>query len=94
MGHSFGHSLETLFNYEIPHGIAVMHGIYMAYYLDLVINQRTKEKNLDILISKLKYILDNQTDFKVKTIQEKINQDLDVFISILKKDKKRTNSDG
>ena len=70
-----------------------MHGIYMAYYLDLIINQRHKEKNLDFLISELKNILDNQSDFKVKTIQKKIHQDLDVFMSILKKDKKNVNDE-
>ena len=88
LGHSFGHALETLFNYEIPHGIAVMHGIYMAYYLDLVSNERPRNKNLDRLITELIYILDNQTDFNVKTIQDKIHQNLEVYISILKKDKK------
>jgi 3-dehydroquinate synthase len=28
-GHTFGHALESASNYEIPHGIAVLYGMYM-----------------------------------------------------------------
>ena len=65
-----------------------MHGIYMAYYLDLITNKRPENKNLDLLIKELTSILDNQTNFKVKTIQNQIHQNIEKYISILKKDKK------
>ena len=31
-GHSFGHSIEKLTNYKIPHGLAVAHGINIANF--------------------------------------------------------------
>lgn len=32
-GHSFGHAIETVTNYKIPHGIAVAYGMDMANYV-------------------------------------------------------------
>lgn len=32
-GHSFGHAIESLTNYEIPHGIAVSYGMDMANFV-------------------------------------------------------------
>jgi 3-dehydroquinate synthase len=34
-GHTFGHSLETITNYKIPHGIAVLFGIDVINYLGM-----------------------------------------------------------
>ena len=34
-GHSFGHAIESLTNYKIPHGIAVSFGMDMANYVSL-----------------------------------------------------------
>ena len=34
-GHSFGHAIESLTNYEIPHGIAVSHGMDIANFVSV-----------------------------------------------------------
>lgn len=34
-GHSFGHALETITNYQVPHGVAVCHGMDIANYLSV-----------------------------------------------------------
>lgn len=34
-GHSFGHAIESLTNYRIPHGIAVSYGMDMANYISV-----------------------------------------------------------
>lgn len=34
-GHSFGHAIESLTNYAIPHGIAVSYGMDMANYISV-----------------------------------------------------------
>jgi len=34
-GHTFGHSLESVTNYEVPHGVAVAWGIDVANYVSL-----------------------------------------------------------
>ena len=40
-GHSFGHAIESLTNYEVPHGIAVSFGMDMANFVSV------KKKLLD-----------------------------------------------
>jgi 3-dehydroquinate synthase len=49
-GHSFGHAIESLTNYEVPHGIAVSYGMDMANfvsvkmdYLEVKIRQEIRE---------------------------------------------------
>jgi len=37
-GHSFGHAIETLTNYEMPHGIAVSYGMDMANFVSVRMN--------------------------------------------------------
>ena len=34
-GHSFGHAIESLTNYKVPHGIAVANGIDIANYISM-----------------------------------------------------------
>ena len=34
-GHSFGHAIESLTNYEIPHGIAVSYGMDIANFISV-----------------------------------------------------------
>ena len=34
-GHTFGHAIETMTNYEIPHGIAVCMGMDIANYISM-----------------------------------------------------------
>ena len=45
-GHSFGHAIESLTNYQIPHGIAVSFGMDMANFVSV------KRKILDESIRK------------------------------------------
>ncbi len=37
-GHSFGHAIESLTNYEVPHGIAVSYGMDMANFVSVKLN--------------------------------------------------------
>ena len=91
LGHSFGHAIEKLLNYEIPHGIAVMHGIYMAYFLNLYSTNQaySLEKNsLPKLIDLVVKLLNKQTVFTTEVIQYKIISNIELYLSILKRDKK------
>lgn len=77
-GHSFGHAIEGLTEYTIPHGIAVSIGIDIANYVSLKMN----------LINSIVF---NEIHAVVKVIYngysiDKI--DIDDFINTLKKDKK------
>lgn len=48
-GHTFGHALESVSNWEIPHGYAVFIGSLIA----LVVSTKYTEKNLDSELEKL-----------------------------------------
>jgi 3-dehydroquinate synthase len=41
-GHSFGHAIESITNYNIPHGIAVSYGMDIANYVSLRLGYITK----------------------------------------------------
>lgn len=43
-GHSFGHAIESLTNYQIPHGIAVSFGMDIANYLSVKLGYITEEQ--------------------------------------------------
>jgi len=50
-GHTFGHAIESVTNYSIPHGIAVSYGIDLANYISLKlgflgVNDRNKMREL------------------------------------------------
>lgn len=95
LGHSFGHALEQLYEYEIPHGVAVMHGIYMAYYLNLHCFSNIKDAKkslLDGLIKTLIEVLNQESIFCPKMVQKKIGCNVVKYLSILKKDKKNVKS--
>ena len=82
-GHSFGHAIETLTNYRIPHGIAVSIGMDIANYLSMkfgYINVELYERMRSLLIK-------NWGDTQLANIV------LDDFISALKKDKKAIGSE-
>ena len=72
-GHTFGHALESATNYFIPHGIAVLYGMYIIN--TLFYNDKYKQLN--------NYILNIIPD-KFK----KINISYDVFLNALLNDKK------
>jgi len=95
LGHSFGHALEKLYSLEMPHGIAVMHGIYMAYYLDNFINSghmNIQNNSTTNLIKSLLMLINSKTSFKVKDVQKQISMNIDLYLNILKKDKKNHNN--
>lgn len=82
-GHSFGHAIETLTHYMIPHGIAVSIGMDIANYLSMkqnYINQDMYERIRSLLKK-------NWGDTQLTNIV------LDDFISVLKKDKKAIGSE-
>ena len=50
-GHSFGHAIESLTNYKIPHGVAVSFGMdianFVSYKLDYI-NYKTRKDILEV----------------------------------------------
>lgn len=81
-GHTFGHALESISNYKIPHGTAVLFGILIANKVSnfLGLLSLTKESELfDLIYPYIKHqqIEDSWFDF-------------DNLISIIKHDKKNT----
>ena len=77
-GHSFGHSIEKLTNYKIPHGLAVAHGINIANFFSFKLNLMNykKFKEIEKIIRK---IVNLNEISKLNSIN---------FVNILKKDKK------
>jgi len=47
-GHSFGHAIESLTNYRIPHGIAVSYGMDIANFVSVKLGYITEETRLYI----------------------------------------------
>jgi 3-dehydroquinate synthase len=77
-GHSFGHAIESLTQYRIPHGIAVCFGIDIANFLSVkmgFINQTIRQEINEVILS----ITQN---YSIKGI------DLHLFLNALSKDKK------
>lgn len=79
-GHSFGHALESLTNYLIPHGICVSFGMDMSNYVSMkkgYINQATRNNSKE-LFEKI-----------WRGYEQKIrNINVDDFLVALSKDKK------
>jgi len=77
-GHSFGHAIETLTRYAVPHGIAVSIGMDMANYLSVKLGLLAPETRdrMHPLLRK------NWGDTRLSGIA------LEDFINALKKDKK------
>jgi len=82
-GHSFGHAIESLTNYRIPHGIAVSYGMDIANYLS----------------ANLGYISDDLRQTIRKLLEKNWegvdfgNIEVGEFINVLKKDKKNIGSE-
>lgn len=79
-GHSFGHAIESLTNYEIPHGIAISFGMDMSNFVSLKKGYITSEirENSRELFEKIWH---GYAD-KVKKLE------IDTYIVALSKDKK------
>lgn len=81
--HTFGHAIETVTNYEIPHGTAVAIGMIMA---DRISEQRGL-LNEDIVRRSEKVLL------KVIHIQKCLTEyPVEQFIAAIRKDKKQTST--
>lgn len=85
-GHSFGHAIETLTNYEIPHGIAVAMGMDMANYVSYKLGRMRWETYFDIHQTIVKIYGDYRLNVDFLSINDK-------FMSILKRDKKNIHNE-
>jgi 3-dehydroquinate synthase len=77
-GHSFGHAIESLTQYKVPHGIAVCFGMDIANYVSVKMGLIPEEIRLDIN-SVIQNIIKG---YSIKNI------DLQEFLNALRKDKK------
>jgi 3-dehydroquinate synthase len=81
-GHTFGHAIEKISNYLIPHGLAVAHGINIANFFSLKLNYIDNSFFKEVEAS-IKKIID---------INEIKSFNLEKFFLTLKKDKKIKNN--
>ena len=79
-GHTFGHAIESITDYKIPHGIAVSYGMDISNYISFKKGFLNEKTYLEIK-SVLKQIYE--------TSKLEIN-DYEKYFNILKKDKKNT----
>ena len=77
-GHTFGHAVEIITNYSVPHGMAVAHGINMSNFFSLKCKLINKNMFNEIQHQMNKIV--NLTDLKKVNIKN--------FLKIIKKDKK------
>ncbi|MCF6171896.1 MAG: hypothetical protein L3J66_13040 [Bacteroidales bacterium] len=77
-GHSFGHAIESLTNFRVPHGIAVSYGMDMANFISVKMGLIPQQVRNEI-----REVTENiWTGFNIDDI------DLDAFKKALSKDKK------
>ena len=77
-GHSFGHAIEKITNFKIPHGIAVANGMNIANFTSFKMNYISKNQ-FNKMSDTLDRLLGSDKLKKFKT---------DELIKALKKDKK------
>lgn len=77
-GHTFGHAIEIISNYGVPHGQAVTLGMDLANYISFKIGLFDWDKYLSLR----KVLKKNMPDFKLT------EDKLDLYMSALSKDKK------
>lgn len=82
-GHSFGHAIESLTDYRIPHGIAVSYGMDIANYL----SQNLGYISVDLRQTIRELLKMNWNGFELSNI------DIQDFLNVLKKDKKNVGSE-
>ncbi len=78
--HTFGHAIEVVTEYTIPHGTAVAIGMIMANYISYQRNwlsKKTQKQSENILLS----VIDIDVDL--------LQKPADLYISIMRKDKKQ-----
>ena len=77
-GHTFGHAIEVLSNFNLSHGQAVTLGMDIANFVSFSLGMITKKR-----YEKLKKVLSkNMPNYRIQ------HKDTKYFISLLKKDKK------
>lgn len=77
-GHSFGHAIEALTHFRVPHGVAVSYGMDMANYVSVKMGFIPQEIRDEIRAIVVNY----WPGFEINEI------DVDTFINALTKDKK------
>ncbi len=77
-GHSFGHAIESITKYDIPHGIAVSVGMDIANYFSTMLGHITLDEHLE-----MKSVLS-----RIYKVKELPIIKVDDMITSLKKDKK------
>ncbi|NQV51504.1 MAG: iron-containing alcohol dehydrogenase [Candidatus Marinimicrobia bacterium] len=82
-GHSFGHALESLTDYRIPHGIAVSYGLDMANYVSVKMGLLEESIRID-----MRAVLKNI--WKGTSISD---VSIDRFLTALTKDKKNVGTE-
>jgi 3-dehydroquinate synthase len=82
-GHSFGHAIESLTNYAVPHGIAVSFGMDMANYIS------AKKKYIPM---KIRYEIRELLE-KIWYEYDIKNLNVEKFTSALSKDKKNVGNE-
>jgi len=82
-GHSFGHAIESLTNYSVPHGIAVSIGMDMANFVSVKMGLMERETRMEIreLLEKI------WVDHDIRVL------DQNLFLKALSKDKKNVGSE-
>jgi 3-dehydroquinate synthase len=94
LGHSFGHAIEAISQFDCSHGLAVLHGILHAYNYHLFLSSSSLRESCHSygLIPKLDATLRCIRDFPTNKITSLIKvRNLD-FINALAKDKKSSKS--
>ena len=97
LGHSFGHALEALLDFTIPHGIGVLLGINIAISFSLYLYESNIKNDIKIellLIRKeIIKILDIYSPIALEKLNILIKKEPENFINILSRDKKNTSKD-
>tara|TARA_A100001515_G_scaffold19228_2_gene14138 strand:+ start:8931 stop:9953 length:1023 start_codon:yes stop_codon:yes gene_type:complete len=79
-GHTFGHALEALTNYSIPHGLAVTRGMHLANYISYRLGYIDE------------YVLKHLQKCIEFNLPNYLVEDVEGYVSKLMKDKKNTDS--
>lgn len=79
-GHTFGHAIESISNYEIPHGIAVAYGMSISNYVSYMMGYLKYDD----------YIEMEKLLMKIYSYKDLPEFDTYEYIESLKKDKKST----
>jgi 3-dehydroquinate synthase len=86
-GHTFGHAIESMTNFKIPHGVAVGLGIDIANKVAIVSNYTTQDLDSSGVITTFK----NKNASHYETFRNHFN--IELFVKALKSDKKNKNKD-